>query len=211
MKWRPGFKNSDRVGKEVISRVTTTILKSDGIFYTDANGRQTLKRELDARESYTYTPTESVSGNYYPINSHLFIRDPLGKHQATVLVDRSQGGSSLDGGLIELMVHRRLLHDDSFGVDEPLDETAFNRGLVIRGTHYLILSDGPSSARRFRPLAQQLYKRPHISFIPTTLQFGEWKNLFKTRVKYYFINLSFCNWSFFYIATNYQSNTAGKC
>nr|CAH0110923.1 unnamed protein product [Daphnia galeata] len=171
---------SDKIGKEVISRVTTTILQSDGTFYTDSNGRQTLRRELDARESYTYTPTEPVSGNYYPINSHLFIRDPLGEQQATVLVDRSQGGSSLIGGLIELMVHRRLLHDDSFGVDEPLDETAFQQGLVVRGSHYLILSDGPSSARRYRPLAQQLYKQPQISFIPTTLPFAEWKKLYKT-------------------------------
>lgn len=162
--------------------MTTTILRSDGTFYTDANGRQTLRRELDARESYTYTPTESVSGNYYPINSHIYIRDPLGKNQATLLVDRSQGGSSLDGGLIELMVHRRLLHDDSFGVEEALDESAFGLGLVVRGTHYLILSDGPSSAKIYRPLAQEIYKQPHTAFIPTTFQFEEWTNLYKTRV-----------------------------
>ncbi|XP_046648826.1 lysosomal alpha-mannosidase-like isoform X2 [Daphnia pulicaria] len=172
---------SDKIGKEVISRVTTTILQSDGTFYTDSNGRQTLRRELDARESYTYTPTEPVSGNYYPINSHLFIRDPVGEQQATVLVDRSQGGSSLIGGLIELMVHRRLLRDDSFGVDEPLDETAFQQGLVVRGSHYLILSDGPSSAGRYRPLAQQIYKQPQLSFIPTTLTFVDWRRLYKTQ------------------------------
>ena len=71
----------------------------------------------------------------------------------------------------------------AFGVDEPLDETAFQQGLVVRGSHYLILSDGPSSARRYRPLAQQLYKQPQISFIPTTLPFAEWKKLYKTEVK----------------------------
>jgi hypothetical protein len=33
------FENpSDKIGKEVISRVTTTILQSDGTFYTDSNG-----------------------------------------------------------------------------------------------------------------------------------------------------------------------------
>ncbi|KZS14072.1 putative Alpha-mannosidase [Daphnia magna] len=79
------------------------------------------------------------------------------------------------------MVHRRLLHDDSFGVEEPLDETAFQRGLVVRGSHYLILSDGPSSARRYRPLAQQLYKQPHLSFVPTALHFAEWKSLYRTQ------------------------------
>lgn len=162
--------------------MTTTILGSDGTFYTDANGRQTLERELDARQSYTYTPTEPVSANYYPVNSHIFIRDPLGKQQATVLVDRSQGGSSLVGGLVELMVHRRLLHDDSFGVDEALDETAFGQGLVVRGTHLLVLSDSLNSAKRFKPLAQQLYKQPHISFIPTELKFEDWRQSFTMKV-----------------------------
>ena len=166
----------------MISRITTTILSSDGTFYTDANGRQTLRRELDARESYTYTPTESVSGNYYPVNSHIYIQDPLGENQATVLVDRAQGGSSLDGGLIELMVHRRLLHDDSFGVDEALDETAFRQGLVIRGTHHLVLSDGQSSARRYRSLAQQIHKQPHVSLIPSAYEFQQWKRLYNTQV-----------------------------
>ncbi len=30
---------------------------------------------------------------------------------------------------------RRMLFDDSFGVGEPLNETAFGTGLVIRGKH----------------------------------------------------------------------------
>ena len=37
---------------------------------------------------------------------------------------------------MELMVHRRLLHDDAFGVGEALNETAFGgEGLVARGKH----------------------------------------------------------------------------
>lgn len=39
---------------------------------------------------------------------------------------------------MELMVHRRLLHDDAFGVGEALNETAFGEGLVVRGKHYLL-------------------------------------------------------------------------
>ena len=43
----------------------------------------------------------------------------------TVLTDRSQGGSSINDGDVELMLHRRLLHDDAFGVGEALNEIAF--------------------------------------------------------------------------------------
>ena len=32
-------------------------------------------------------------------------------------------------------LHRRLLHDDAFGVGEALNETAFGVGLVARGKH----------------------------------------------------------------------------
>ena len=40
-------------------------------------------------------------------------------------------------GSLELMVHRRLLDDDHFGVGEVLDETQFGVGLVAKGKHLL--------------------------------------------------------------------------
>lgn len=39
-----GFFSSDKWGKEVISRFTTN-LNNQGFFYTDANGREILKRQ----------------------------------------------------------------------------------------------------------------------------------------------------------------------
>lgn len=42
-------------------------------------------------------------------------------------------------GEIELMVHRRLLYDDDFGVGEALNEVAYGTGLVARGKHWLFL------------------------------------------------------------------------
>ena len=42
---------------------------------------------------------------------------------------------------IHLQIHRRLLHDDAFGVGEALNETAFGKGLVARGKHYLIFGE----------------------------------------------------------------------
>ena len=42
-------------------------------------------------------------------------------------------------GCLELMVHRRLLDDDHFGVGEALDEIQFGKGLVARGKHLLVI------------------------------------------------------------------------
>ena len=171
---------SDDVGKEIVSRITTNINSEDS-FYTDANGRQTLKRTLNKRQTWKYKITEPVSGNYYPINSHIFIKESAGD-QLTLLVDRAQGGSSLNSGEIELMVHRRLLVDDGFGVGESLNEMAYHRGLVVRGKHYLILSPEANSARIYRSLSQELYREPQISFTATNESFETWLKLYKTEV-----------------------------
>lgn len=46
----------------------------------------------------------------------------------SVTTDRTQAGTSLVDGTVELMVHRRLQYDDYRGVGEPLNETgAFNK------------------------------------------------------------------------------------
>lgn len=147
-------------GKEVISRFTTT-LKSESTFYTDSNGREMLKRVRNFRPTWKIDVTEPVSSNYYPVTSKILIRDPNHDLEVAVLTDRAQGGTSLKDGDVELMVHRNCLHDDAFGVGEPLNETAFGAGLVARGSHYLITgpylnnSGGKSLAAQQRDLAQR--------------------------------------------------------
>ena len=42
-----------------------------------------------------------------------------GTHELAVLTDVTQGGSSLQDGALEFMVHRRLQADDNRGVQEP--------------------------------------------------------------------------------------------
>lgn len=66
---------------------------------------------------------QPTAGNYYPVNSHIGIKDVSTNKKVTVLTDRTQGGSVLREGDIELMIHRRLLMDDARGVGEPLNET----------------------------------------------------------------------------------------
>ena len=86
--------------------------------------------------NYNATIEEPVAGNYYPIVNEIFIEDDY--QRIAVLTDRAEGGASLQEGLIEIMVHRRLLHDDAFGVGEALNETANDVGLTVRGKHRLI-------------------------------------------------------------------------
>jgi lysosomal alpha-mannosidase len=72
-----------------------------------------------------------ILGNYYPVTTTIFIND--GSHKLTVLTDRSQGGASFGDGNVDVMLHRRCFKDDSWGVDESLDEPGVDgRGLVIR-------------------------------------------------------------------------------
>nr|CAI5853429.1 unnamed protein product [Callosobruchus analis] len=146
-------------GKEVITRYTTP-LKTNNEFYTDSNGREMLKRVRNARPTWKLDLQEPIAGNYYPVTSKIVLTD--GDLELAVLTDRAQGGTSLEDGEVELMLHRACLHDDGFGVGEALLEEAFQRGLVARGSHYLILGnkntsnpDGKTAAAQERDLAQQ--------------------------------------------------------
>jgi len=135
----------DLLGKEIITTFKTD-LKTNGEFYTDSNGRQLLKRVRNQRPTYSYNASiEPVASNYYPLNSKGEIRDEEKNLRMAVILDRSQGGSSLNDGEFELMIHRRLLHDDAFGVGEALNEpglnpTAKGDGLIVRGNHKVLIN-----------------------------------------------------------------------
>ncbi|KAI8796760.1 lysosomal alpha-mannosidase, partial [Biomphalaria glabrata] len=134
--WTVGpIDDSDRQGKEVISIFTTSIVNSD-TFYTDSNGRELMERVKDVRDTWNYQPKDHVSGNYYPVTSRIIIRDPEKNVQFTVLPDRPQGGSSLGSGVVELMVHRKLLNDDGLGVGEALNDVGSDKeGVIYTGTY----------------------------------------------------------------------------
>uniref|UniRef100_A0A131YE74 Alpha-mannosidase n=1 Tax=Rhipicephalus appendiculatus TaxID=34631 RepID=A0A131YE74_RHIAP len=154
----------DEIGKEIITRFDTDF-QNNGVFYTDANGREILQRNLNFRPTWNVYIKEPVAGNYYPVNSRIFIRDPQRDLQFTVLTDRSQGGSSLRNGSIEVMVHRRLLYDDAFGVEEALNESYYDgKGVVVRGTHRVTLSPVNEAAKIHRPLAQAISSAPTLHF-----------------------------------------------
>ena len=168
---------ADGVGKSVFARYSTGI-QNEGTFYTDANAREFVKRKRDDAHVFgdhapdLDTKLEPIAGNYYPVNTAAFIEDQ--NRSFGVLVDRSQGGSSLADGALELMIQRRLLHDDARGVGEALNETdvgitpcppygnatRLGAGVVIKGTHRLTV--GKSGAGRARSQMDQVFSPPHI-------------------------------------------------
>ncbi|XP_059158646.1 lysosomal alpha-mannosidase-like isoform X2 [Physella acuta] len=173
---------NDKIGKEVVTRYTLPGFGNKGVFYTDANGREVLERRLNYRPTWDLNQTEPVAGNYYPVNAFMGIKSGDGKLQFTVLTDRSQGGVSLDDGDVEIMVHRRLLYDDAKGVGEPLNETGIDgKGLIIRGTHYLVLDNVETSASIYRPLAQEIFLQPQVTFSDLKVEPSVYVQLFRTQ------------------------------
>ncbi|KAB7498676.1 hypothetical protein Anas_06478, partial [Armadillidium nasatum] len=159
----------DDVGKEIINYFEFEEFITNNTFYTDANGRELQKRIKDYRETWDLPlDDEPVSRNYYPVTAQFVINSVNGQGSAAVLNDRAQGGTSLGDGQIELMVHRRLLHDDAFGVGEALNEQAYGVGLVARGRHLVLHSDSATSDCDFgcqrRTLAEEILLQPIITF-----------------------------------------------
>ena len=154
---------ADGLGKEIITRFDTNI-ESAGKFFTDANGREMKERIRDHRDTWKLNVTEPVAGNYYPVNSRIFIKDS--NAQLTVMSDRSQGGGSINDGSLEVMVHRRLLRDDFLGVGEALDEPGIDgQGLVTRGRHRVLLSKPSNAAKLHRKHGELMMMPPVLRFI----------------------------------------------
>lgn len=169
----------DKIGKEIVVKYSSN-LNSDGEFYTDSNGREMLKRKRNFRPTWDLELHEPVAGNYYPITSKIFLKDDEKSLKLNVLTDRAQGGTSMKDGELELMLHRRLLKDDAFGVGEALNETAFGEGLVARGTHYLYggsLKNLDAVVLKEKKLALELALRPWIFVGPVKASgLNEWQH-----------------------------------
>lgn len=64
----------DDAGKEVVSRFTASSLDNEGVFHTDANGREFQRRERNRRPTWELNGTQPVAGNFYPVTAAAFIR-----------------------------------------------------------------------------------------------------------------------------------------
>jgi len=171
--WLP---NHSPWGKEVAVRYRTCI-NSGETFHTDSNGLEMMprvrnQRPKDHAQTYKWLE-EPIAANYYPVNAMISIVDKSNSRRLSVVTDSTQGGTSLESGVVELMVHRRTLFDDKKGVAEPLNETMCGcnganefsclcEGLVIRGKHQIVL--GNIAAVREMNALQQF--RPVTFFAP---------------------------------------------
>eukprot|EP01127_Copromyxa_protea_P013827 TRINITY_DN3754_c0_g1_i1.p1 TRINITY_DN3754_c0_g1~~TRINITY_DN3754_c0_g1_i1.p1 ORF type:complete len:973 (-),score=199.97 TRINITY_DN3754_c0_g1_i1:23-2626(-) len=172
---------ADDIGKEVITRFSTGV-QSSSYLYTDSNGREFLQRKRNYRPTWNLTVTQPVAGNYYPVNVGAFINDT--KQQFTVLTDRSQGGASIHDGELEIMIHRRLLYDDSRGVREPLNETdgispypgpvRRGTGLHITGSHFIHYDTPSNSFALLRGLQSRIFSPLVLGFTNVKTSIQEW-------------------------------------
>lgn len=170
VEWTVGpIPDDDNKGREVILNYDTSLV-TFGMFFTDANGRQMIMRQKDARPSVSdFNQTEPVAGNYYPINSRILLTDVQQKQAFMVLTDRSQGGGSIKDGQLEIMVHRRTMKDDYFGVGEPLKEQGSNdKGLIVRGKHYLLSGTLTHIQQLHRTEAMRIFHQPLALFTSQT-------------------------------------------
>jgi lysosomal alpha-mannosidase len=151
--------HADGLGKEIITRYATP-LATNGEWVSDSNCRDSMRRKRDYRPTWNITIYEPVADNYVPVNCFQSIADASTGVTLTVSTDRSNGGSSIVDGSLEIMVHRRLLRDDNRGVGEPLNETGINGlGLIARGLHLVSLdSAATAGVSRRTNVANQLSK-----------------------------------------------------
>merc|ERR1711871_64529 len=140
-------------GREITMKVHAPSVQSQGLFATDANGMDLIqRRRLPKRGRGNDSDTGvAIAGNFYPATSLITTRDD--EQQMTLVTDQSHGATSLEDGSLEIMLHRRLLHDDDRGVGEALNETT-----IARSVTWLLLSRPDTAAIQYRRAAVALQR-----------------------------------------------------
>ncbi|GFU16175.1 alpha-mannosidase 2 [Nephila pilipes] len=96
---------------ELIMRINSDV-NNNGIFFTDSNGFQMLKRK--------YVTNLPIQGNYYPATSSIYIEDE--EIRLNLLVPHSHGVTSPFPGTVEIMLDRKTRNDDGRGMSEGVED-----------------------------------------------------------------------------------------
>ncbi|KAF8065729.1 alpha-mannosidase [Scenedesmus sp. PABB004] len=120
---------------EVFVRYSSS-LRSGGVWYTDANGREYQQRKRGYRPSFKLPASaEALPGNIYPVTTGAYLEDGASGLALSVAVDRAAGVASMADGQLDLNVHRVSAGDDGKGMSEPLTD-----GALAAGTHVVSLA-----------------------------------------------------------------------
>jgi hypothetical protein len=119
---------SQRTNWEAFIRYTSNV-KSDGIWFTDANGMEYQQRKRQYRPAFDLPAgSRLLPGNIYPVTTGCYIQDQ--QWSMNIAVDRAQGAVSLADGQLDVNLHRTSAGDDAKGMDEALIDRH-----VAAGTH----------------------------------------------------------------------------
>eukprot|EP00117_Sycon_ciliatum_P036568 scpid27181/ scgid4437/ Lysosomal alpha-mannosidase; Alpha-D-mannoside mannohydrolase; Alpha-mannosidase A; Alpha-mannosidase 60 kDa subunit; Alpha-mannosidase 58 kDa subunit len=140
------------LGKELVTRFQTSL--SNPTWYSDDTGLELIPRQYDP------TKDEAVAGNYYPMVMGSFMNDTADAVSMSFLSERSHGSASLGDGMMEVMLHRRCLQDDHFGVGEVLNETDH-----IRPRLWVVPADSAETGYNLRrKLQYELQNPPFVMY-----------------------------------------------
>lgn len=123
--------NMTEINKELFIEFVTDL--NDTRFYTDVNG-------LEMRERIRNTQ-QNIEGNYHPMTSLAYIENE--DLTFAIISDHSHGAASARDGCIELMLDRRIIADDSRGLEE-----AINDRVKTTSTLYLVLLKSESCSKQ---------------------------------------------------------------
>lgn len=140
--------NDDGIGREVVQIINNAEINSEGVFYTDSNGLDMQKRVFGKQPTFNLQPDkyDVIPASYYPVNGVIYIQDD-NSYRMTLLTEKTEGGVSRYGGMIETMVHRRTVldnsgADDNRGVGEALNELGPDGlGLRIKPQYHIIIEN----------------------------------------------------------------------
>ena len=119
-----------------VVRYFSDIQNLNGSFTTDSNGLEKITRFFGEK-------SQTIDVNYFPLTRFIYLQDD--NRRMTVMLDRAQGGTSPQQGVLEVMVNRRSRSDDGKGADEGIDE-----GMAISVLHHLVFDAVKADQQFFR-------------------------------------------------------------
>ena len=183
---------SDGIGKEIVATYSTN-MSTNATWDVDGNGLRLYHRHRNARAPLWaggpdyFSCTDDIACNYFAANTlgAIYETDTLealngtGKRrQLTVLVDRSEGCSSIVDGRLEFMLHRRLTHGCRWGMCENGEHAGLNDvlGAEVVVRHWVGLdlkeSQGDAVNSSYRMRSRELNYPPALAFaanLPTSV------------------------------------------